>query len=308
MPYALAVARSYVRKVPIEIDAESLALEALWKAHLGGAEFTKAYVRLRVIGALQDEMRRLTPGSRKSGYFAPSQFCDVHDTPVEGARVDLEGIVDAKARWDSLPKAARFLAQRLTTGTVRDLALELGVTEGRINQIAAELQRRPEKVLRVPGRVDLRQELEWSKQEILRSKAKGSVTQAAAALGTTRQNAWRWMGPNSPRPQFLHGRGPVHERLRRRCRELLTAALERTGGSIPQAARLLGVPAMTARHWAQALTPELLRDTRRNASVSTEEILRLHATGLTAYAIAKQLGVSKGLVKWRLQRAAKNAA
>jgi predicted ArsR family transcriptional regulator len=154
----------------------------------------------------------------------------------------------------------------------------------------------------------LRQELEWSKQDVLRTKGKGTVIQAATALGTSPQNAWRWMGPDSPQPQFLTGRGAVHERLRRRCRELLTAALGRTQGSVPQAAELLGVPQMTARRWARALVPELLRDTRRNPNVSTTEILRLRETGLTAYAIAKQLGVSKSLVTWRVQQAESRAA
>jgi hypothetical protein len=308
MPYALQLARGYARTVPIQIDAEALALEALWKAHLGGAEFSKAYVRLRVIGALKDELRRLTPGSRASGYLTPSQFCDVDHSPIAGPAVDPEDALDAKSRWQSLPTAARYLTQRLVESPRSELALELSVTEGRIDQVAAQLASCPDTVVRVPGRVDLRQELEWSKQDVLRRRAKGTVTQAATALGTSRQNAWRWMGPDSPQPQFMTGQGAVNERLRRRCRELLTTALGRTNGSVPQAAKILGMPQMTARRWAQALVPELLKDTRRNPTVSTEEILRLRETGLTAYAIAKQLGVSKGLVKWRLQGAELKAA
>src|SRR6478752_8988822 len=78
LPFALAVGRAFARRQPFQLDVESVVMMALWKAQTRGAVFSRAYVALRVRGALQDEMRTLAEGQRRN-YQNSANFKDIDD-------------------------------------------------------------------------------------------------------------------------------------------------------------------------------------------------------------------------------------
>jgi len=310
LPFALSVARKLARRCPLPLDVDSLVMEALWKAEVSGAVFSRQYVHLRVSGAVKDEMRRVAEGQRRN-YQDARAFVDVDeqwDLEDEGV-VDVVENIDRRRALDALPEAARFLVhERLVAGkSLDDLASEYRVTPVAMCQVLTRLRAKPSSVTRLPGTVDLHGELRKAARGFLGKALQEAPSCNALAdrLGTARTTAYRWTGPDRPLPKgIIAGRGgPLQTHLHRVGVNLARKAFARADGSVDVAARLLGVSVMTARRWWRQL-PQSAVDRRVRADLSTATMIELRAEGLTPHEIGKRLGCTRSAVKWRLSHLA----
>ncbi len=308
LPYALSVARRLARRSPLPLDVDSLVMEALWRAQVGGAVLSKGYVRLRISGAVKDEMRRVAEGQR-GNYQDAGAFIDVDDAGgiVDGSLVDVEATLDRQRTMDSLPHAARHLVGEMVAGkALEEIAQDFRVTPARISQVVAQLRARPSSVTRLPGTVDLRGELQRAARRFLEQAIAGTTNSTALAkkIGAARTTAFRWVGPAQPLPQgVIAGTGgPLQTHLHQVGLGLVGKAFARSQGSVDVAARLLGCSVMTARRWYRQL-PASAVDRRVRQDLSTATMLELRGQGLTPHEIGKRLGCSSSAVRWRLSRA-----
>ena len=97
---------------------------------------------------------------------------------------------------------------------------------------------------------------------------------------------------------------PFRDAVRQRALDLVARAFQRSKGDMVVAARLLSVSPMTAYRWGKCLPPEVAPFNRsgRRPDLSSERFAELRAQGLSLYAIAKRLGVSKRTVAYRLNQ------
>lgn len=232
-------------------------MEALWKAEVSGAVFSKGYVHLRISGAVKDEMRRVAEGQR-GNYQGAGAFIDIDDAGgiVDGSLLDVAESIDRRRGIDSLPRAARHL----------EIAHDLRVTPPRISQVIAQLRAKPSSVTRLPGTIDLRGELQRAARRFLELAIAGTTSSTALAqrIGAARTTAFRWVGPDRPLPKgIIEGRGgPLQAHLHQVGLGLVEKAVVRSKGSVDVAARLLGCSVMTARRWYRPAPGECRRSAR----------------------------------------------
>jgi hypothetical protein len=208
LPFALGVARKLARRQPLQIDVDSLVMEALWKAQVSGAVFSRGYVALRVTGAVKDEMRHVAEGQR-GNYQDAGSFCDVHEQWSLGDESvgDMLETIDRRRALESLPEAARFLVREvLIVGKSQDdLAHDFRVSRPAMCQVMTRLRAKPSSIVRLPGTVDLHGELRKAARGYLREalNESPSVTALAVRLGTARTTAHRWASPDRPLPKGI---------------------------------------------------------------------------------------------------------
>ena len=120
LPFALGIARGLARRTSLPLDVDSIVMEALWKAQVSGAVLSKGYVRLRVTGAVKDEMRRVAEGQR-GNYQDAGAFVDVDDQWSLGDDrvLDVVEAIDRRRALESLPGAARVLVHEVVAGSRR---------------------------------------------------------------------------------------------------------------------------------------------------------------------------------------------
>lgn len=307
LPFAVRIARSLARRQPYALDVDSLVMEALWRAQVSGAVLSRGYVYLRVTGAVKDEMRRVAEGQR-GNYQDVGAFVDVDDQFDLGAEgTDLVEAIDQGRTLEALPEAARFLVhETVVVGkSQEEIARDYRVSAPRMWQVLERLKANPASVVRVPGRVDLRGELQRAARQFLEQAIAGTTTSAELArrIGAPKTTAHRWVGPDRPLPTgIIEGRGgPLQAHLHQVGVGLVEKAFERADNSVPVAARLLGCSVMTARRWWRQL-PRSAVDRRVRPDLSTAEMLALRGQGLSAHQIGKRLGCSSSAVRWRMKR------
>lgn len=291
---------------------------------------------LRVRGAVLDWLRAedyLSRGARAKGELQLIHLEDLsgedgpgwQDTlgqfekPNDYARLDALAALEA-----DLPTRERHLIiESFGRGTTQaELARELRVSEQRISQLLTRakqtmrehLQREREVVGTTVASVTVLATPKWRTRDFyseLRHVVRTSLcekmrdapaaSQLASMLAVPETTAWRWTGPGACLPRFLRGQsGALGEQLRERARTLVAGAHREADGSLHRIADMLTVSPQTARRLVRVLMPEVGRDRRTNAAVSTAEIQRLGETGLTPHQIARQLGCSRCLVRGRL--------
>ena len=307
LPLALSVARKTAGRCPLPIDVESVAMEALWTAHAEGKPLSRAYVCMRVRGAVIDEMRRLGIGSRRLGWVSQSDVLDIDDVarwlPTDSA--DLEGAIDNRRALSRMPEAAQYMIGELAAGrSQQEIASAHRVTGARVSQVLTRLKADPSKVTKAPGRVELLRELRLARDAALRNYMKDAPSNRSLSevIGTSATNVHNWTSGSVKSINNLRGGGSsaVHAAVRQRAIELVVPAFQRAGGSPTVASKLLGVSVMTAWRWGQVTGAGI--DGRKRNEFSTEEMVRLQAQGLTHQAIADKLGCNRRLVSDRIGR------
>jgi len=197
LPFALQIAKGTARRTPLLLDVDSLVMEAPWRAQLSGAVFSRQYVRLRITGAVKDEMRRNAEGQRRN-YQEASKFLDVdeqwglHD---EG-QGDVVEDIDRRRALEALPSAAQYLVREmLIVGKSQDeMADEFRVTRPAMSQVMTRLKAKPSSVVCLPGALDLKGELHRATQRYLTGvmRHNPSCTAMAIKLDTARGTVHRW--------------------------------------------------------------------------------------------------------------------
>jgi hypothetical protein len=303
LPFALRLARKFARSCPLGIDAESVAMEAIWKAQCAGATFSKSYVIMRVRGALQDEMRKLGHGSRSSGYMDAGAFTDVSEAYwLADDGVCTEQQVDRAALIERMAPAGQYLVREIVKGKqLEEIGSELGVSGARVCQVVAQLKSRPGSVTKLPGTIDLYSELRATRDRSVRNamNAAPSLRQAAAAVGAEAGSFLNWASARGGMVN-LRANQPslVRDQMRARADALVRAAFAKAGGSPSLAARYLNVSVMTAWRWGRFVG--VATDNRKRREVTEIECARLRAKGLSHQQIATQLGCPREMVTRRL--------
>jgi DNA-directed RNA polymerase specialized sigma24 family protein len=308
LPFALGLARKLARRQPHPIDVNSLVMEALWKAQVSGAVFSRQYVHLRVSGAVKDEMRRVAEGQRHN-YQDVGAFVDIDEQWDLGDQrpVDVVEAIDRRRALAALPEAALYLVRETVVvgKTQEEMADEFRVSRPVMSQVMTRLKAKPSSIVRLPGTVDLHGELRRAAQKYLREALDRASSNAALAqrIGAARTTAYRWTGPDRPIPKgIIAGTGgPLQAHLHRVGLGLVETAFRRAEGSVESAATLLGVSVMTARRWWRQL-PQSVVDRRVRQDLSTADMIELRSQGLTPHEIGKRLGCTRSAVKWRLSR------
>jgi transposase len=307
LPFALGIGKAYARKFPIGLDAESAIMESLWRSQQRGAEFTKGYVYLRAINAINDEARRMAEGGRGT-YQDVGAFVDIDDQwDLSADSADPIEAIDRRRLLESMPPAAVTLIRNIAGGETQDqMAERYQVSAPRICQVLTDLKARPLRPRQLPGHVDLKATLaSFAKQELRRRIGRHTnITKIASALGVCRHTAYQWAHGAMPN---VRGDGlkanAFRDAIRGRALEIVGRAFERSNGEWIPAAKLLGVSQMTAYRWGKLLPEGLMPDrSTRRPDLPTERFAELRAQGLSHYAIAKRLGVSERTVFHRLYK------
>lgn len=305
LPFALRIGKAYARKFPFQIDAESAIMESLWRSQQRGAEFSRSYVYLRAVNAIKDEARRIAEGERRN-YQDAGAFVDIDDQwDLRAESSDPIEAIDRKRLLERMPAAAVTLVRHVADGETQDqIGERYQVSAVRIFQVLTDLKARPLRPRQLPGHVDLKAALaSFTKQELRRRVGSHtSITKIASALGVCRHTAYQWAHGAMPN---VRGDGlkanAFRDAIRGRALEIVGRAFERTNGKWIPAAKLLGVSQMTAYRWGKLLPEGLMLDrSTRRPDLPTERFAELRAQGLSHYAIAKRLGVSKRTVFYRL--------
>ncbi len=167
IPVARRIARGVHRSLPRSVeygDVEAAALMGLWQAVSGGGghENFEAYARVRIRGAIMDELRRqdwLPSRARDSlpgfavvlsddiGKFSPSVDGEIEEAVFEGQK--REALSRSLAR---LPDRDRRVMEGLLDGVPQHvLAAEMGVSTPRVSQIASRALASLKKLVRSHG-------------------------------------------------------------------------------------------------------------------------------------------------------------
>ncbi len=302
LPLGLSVGRRFARRCPLPIDVESVVMEALWRAHAHGVHMTKAYVVIRVKGAMRDEARRVAEGERGNYQSVRAFVGDDALIELSGEHFDPCSAIDDRALLDSLPDAARGLVIRIANGERLDeIAASLRVSPGRISQVVAKLKARPHAVARLPGKMDFFAELRAAHRRMLGDVygQTGSVTGVARSLGVSVSDASRWLSQKKLIvPRYYWKFQP----LRERARVLAEQAFRRANGSPMTAARLLGTDQHSARDIGDRFCPDLVR-TNRRPDLKVDAIIELRKKGLSTARIADHFDVGESTVLRRIKRA-----
>jgi DNA-directed RNA polymerase specialized sigma24 family protein len=302
LPFGLAVGRNFARRQPFQLDVESVVMMALWKAQTRGAIFSRAYVALRVRGAMQDEMRTLAEGQRHN-YQSTVKFRDIDDH-ADRLRAESEDPVeriDRERALEALPKAARYLVDQIASGVRQDqLAERLGVSAPRVNQVVNLLKADPSACTRLPGGVDLFEEIRRAHRRMVTRAyaATGTVTGVARALHVSVSDASRWV---NQRQLVLPQKFRDFPDLREKARKLVHTAFVRANGSPATAGRLLSIDCSMASVLGREFAPDVFRSNRR-PDITTESVARLCRKGWSQERIASHFGVSEHAIANRVRR------
>lgn len=302
LPFALRIGKAYARRGPLRLDVESAVMEALWRAQRNGNDLTPGYVAMRVKGALIDEIRRVSEGQRRNPQSV-SSFVDIDDQrDLSAPSHDLDELLDQRRKFESMPSAARQLITRLAHGEQQqDIARSLGVSAPRIGQVTHALRTNPNSLTRLPGHVDLFEEIRRAhRRMVTRAYAEtGTVTGVAHALGVSVSDASRWV---NQRKLILPSKYRQFPELREKARKLIQAAFVRAKGSPMTAARLLTTECSVAGALGREFSPEVVRSNRR-PDITTESVARLCREGWSQERIASHFGVSEHAISNRVRRA-----
>jgi DNA-directed RNA polymerase specialized sigma24 family protein len=303
LPFALAVGCKYARRFPVEIDAESAIMEALWRAEQRGAELTRGYVWRRVTGALIDEARRLSLGTRarpgKPGTYA--SFADVDEQwDLAADSADPVALLDRTRALEALPPVTLSLVTQLVDGgSVLDLARSHGVDRPTMTQVLADLTAHPKRVLQLPRPVDFFAEMRRAHREMVADayRKTGTVTGTALLLGCSVSDASRWVACRRLiLPRYLE-RYPA---VRTLASQLVTKAFRVAKGSPSAAARLLGVHQASADALGRRFVPDLVR-TNRRPDLTVQAVIDLRRRGWSLARIASHCGVGETTIVRRLR-------
>lgn len=307
LPYALGIGRAYARKFPFQIDAESAIMESLWRSQQRGAEFSKSYVYLRAVNAIKDEARRIAEGERRN-YQDTLAFVDIDDQfDLSAESSDPIEAIDRRRLLESMPAAAVTLVGHVASGdSFGEIATHYRVSEPRISQVMADLKARPLRARQLPGHMNLRAELaRFARVELKRRIGnRTGVMEISRALGVCGHTASEWAHGVIPNVRSDNLKtNPYRDAIRAHALEIVGRAFRRTSGEWIPAAKLLGVSQMTAYRWGKLLPEGLMSDrSTRRPDLPTERFAELRGQGLSHYAIAKRLGVSKQTVFYRLYK------
>jgi DNA-directed RNA polymerase specialized sigma24 family protein len=299
LPFALAVGCKYARKFPVQIDAESVIMEALWRAEQRGAELTRGYVWFRTVCALKDEARRMAEGER-GNYQSASSFVDVDERwDLAGASSDPVESLDRARTLERLPPVTlQLVTQLVEGGSVLELARSHGVNRPTMTQVLADLKAHPTRPPQLPARVDFFAEMRRAHREMVRDahRKAGTVTGTAVLLGCSVSDASRWVATKRLiLPRYLE-RYPA---VRTLASQLVTKAFRAAKGSPSAAARLLGVHQASADALGRRFVPELVRSNRR-PDLTVQAVIDLRRRGWSLARIANHCGVGETTIKRRL--------
>lgn len=307
LPHAIRIARNYARKYPsYGVDADSVAMEALWKAIQAGSELTSAYLFVRIQGAVRDEMRALAAGTRYNP-IAPSQFRDLSDAlGLAAESADLDAHIDRSALFESMPTENRFLVGELAAGRgIARIAADCRVSEPAVSQVMARLRARPTARVKVPGRIDFYAE----SKRILREETARHAGQSTSYRDVTRKlgpSGWGWITGSVSRVNLRAASfapSLVRDAARKRILRLVEDAFRRSGGRFPAAARALSVSPMTAYRWSRLIPRDAVTDLGNHRhDLPDQRFIELRAQGLSISQIAAHLGVASCTVKYRFRR------
>lgn len=288
-------------------------MEALWKSQVSGAVLSKGYVRLRVTGALKDGMRRVAEGQR-GNYQDARAFVDVDDQWGLGDEraVDPVSLVDERHALESPGRGALPPAGDARRGEDPGRAgpgLHREASGHRAGHHAAPDEALEREVPSGHGRPARR--AEEGGQRLPRPGARGSpeLHPAGSHDRGFQDRGAPVDGPRAPAAEGHH-RGPRRATAgapSRRRPGLVERAFARSEGSVPVAAKLLGVSVMTARRWYRQL-PQSPVDRRVRADLSTATMLELKAQGRSSHEIGKRLGCTSSAVRRRLRGSNRTSA
>lgn len=302
LPFGLRVGRAFARRQPYQLDVDSVVMAALWQAQTRGAVFSKAYVALRVRGALQDEMRTLAEGQR-GNYQGVNLFVDVHEHGrwLADEEIDIDERIDRQRLLESMPNAARELVTRLASGEQQqEIAAALGVSAPRVQRVTSLLKTNPQSVRRLPGQVALFDEIRRAHRSMVqRAYARtGSVRGVALQLGVSMSDASRWV---NSRKLILPSKFRAFPELREKAQKLIRAAFVRANGSPASAARLLMTECSVSSYLGREFAPDLVRSNRR-PDITTKTLAGLLCKGWSQERIAAHLDVGETTIARRVRR------
>jgi transposase len=311
LPFALRIGRAYARRFPNCVDVDSVVMEALWKAIASGAELTLIYLKLRMQGALRDEMRSWAAGTRAAP-ISPAAFVDVDEVYTLSAEPeDHDTLLDRERLLGEMSREAVQLVSELARGRSQvAVASDLGVSAARMSQVFARIAHDPRCKVKIPGRIDLYTEV----QRILREETRRHAGRATSYTEVTRRlgpSGWNWV-TNATKRVSVRARSlapsPVRDAARVRILALVEDAFRRNGGRFPQAAKALSVSPMTAYRWSRLLPGGVVQDrSNRRPDLSDAQVVELRSQGLGVVAIARTLGIARSTVRERLRRHEKRA-
>lgn len=151
VPYARKLARWFASSRPLDPDdAAGIALLALVEAarryRPGRGATLRTFAHYRILGALRDEVRRLTGMTASRDRRQPLvalEALDPDDPQLAAAEHDLDDWLDARQELARIrPRDARIAYLRALGYEQAELAAAGGVTFGRISQIEKRGRRR----------------------------------------------------------------------------------------------------------------------------------------------------------------------
>lgn len=337
---ALRIARGFARKVPPSVELEDLeqaALIGLWKwcsAHPDSSQpGWRGGLVTRIRGAVIDWLRAedYLPRRARANEGEKLQIIRLEDlSSGDGPGwQDLIGEYEESecdARLDALEALEADMPERerqLVVETFargrsqKDLALDLGVSEPRVNQLLKRatrtmrdhLERKRDiappvsvQVLATPTfRVrDFKRELWLARRNALwqRMKPGMTITGLARELGLPEVTVWSWCNSTKLRKVLVDRSDSITDAVRERGKELIVAALRARGGSGNQAAPLLRISNAALCQWRRRLIPEAPTCSRGPRSrVESSTLAALHARKLSCSQIGREVGLSKPRVR-----------
>lgn len=301
LPFALRIGKAYARRGPLQLDVESAVMEALWRAQRAGNDLSRGYVAMRVKGALIDEIRRVSEGQRRNPQSV-SSFDDIDDhRELSEPSHDADELLDQRRKFEAMPDAARQLITRLAHGEQqKEIAQSLGVSAPRVHQVTHALRTNPNGLTRLPGHVDLFEEIRRAhRRMVTRAYSEtGTVTGVAQSLGVSVSDASRWV---NQRKLILPSKFRDFPELRERARKLIHSAFVRANGSPMTASRMLSTECSMASVLGREFAPDVVRSNRR-PDITRDNVARLCGEGWSQERIASHFGVSEHAIANRVRR------
>jgi transposase len=246
-------------------------------------------------------MRTVAEGQR-GNYQGVNLFADIDDQRDLAAESgDLEELLDQRRKFEAMPGAAQHLITRLAHGEQQqEIARSLGVSAPRVHQVTHALITNPHGLKRLPGHVDLFEEIRREhRRMVTRAYARtGTVTGVALALGVSVSDASRWV---NQRKLILPSKYRQLPELREKARTLIRAAFVRAGGSPMTASRLLSTECSVASALGREFAPDVVHSNRR-PDITTDSVARLCREGWSQERIASHFGVSEHAIADRVRR------
>jgi RNA polymerase sigma factor (sigma-70 family) len=276
VPYGVACVKHRKRRLPqhalvMDDEVHSIVMSALWEGAQRGKLMTRAYVRTRAIGAFIDEVRKLSVGSRRSGFLSRKLQCEVEDclhlaelsvpASQEGNEEQQEKVELVERALECLDRRDRTIVEQvyLRDRSFVDVADDLHCSQARISQ--------------------------------LHSRALQRIRDRVEALGHP-------VPP--PPPKVVHPKLTPEGVAQRRQRVL---ALYRSDAKLEEIAKLERTSLTTVKDVLRRAGVELLRRRRGKPAAPVPwhlrpQALELHREhGLSATAVARQLRLKRHAVR-----------